>query len=60
MNRRGIRKSDLRNILSPKTVAKLSKNEYVSGEVIDKICLFLNCQPGDIMEVEKLPTDTKQ
>ncbi|MCU6737059.1 helix-turn-helix domain-containing protein [Diplocloster agilis] len=51
MNRRGIRKTDLREILSPKTVAKLSKGEYVSGEVIEKLCLYLKCQPGDIMEV---------
>lgn len=53
LNRRGMKKSDLREILSSKTVAKLSKGEYLSGEVIEKICLFLNCQPGDIMEVIK-------
>ena len=51
MNRRGYNKSYLRNILSSATVAKLSKGEYVSGEVIDKICLHFHCQPGDIMEV---------
>lgn len=51
LNRRGMKKSDLRQILSPKTVAKLSKGEYLSGEVIEKICLFLGCQPGDIMEI---------
>lgn len=51
LNRRGMKKSDLREILSPKTVAKLSKGEYLSGEVIEKICLFLGCQPGDIMEI---------
>ena len=51
LNRRDMKKSDLREILSPKTVAKLSKGEYLSGEVIEKICLFLGCQPGDIMEI---------
>lgn len=51
LNRRGMKKSDLREILSPKTVAKLSKGEYLSGEAIEKICLFLGCQPGDIMEI---------
>lgn len=54
MNRRGMKKSDLREILSPKTVAKLSKGEYLSGEVIEKICLFLDCQPGDIMEIVEI------
>lgn len=51
LNRRKMKKTDLREILSTKTIAKLSKGEYLSGEVIEKICLFLNCQPGDIMEV---------
>lgn len=51
LNRRNMKKSDLRQILSPKTVAKLSKGEYLSGEAIEKICLFLGCQPGDIMEI---------
>ena len=51
LNRRGMKKSDLRKILSPNTVAKLSKGEYISGEAIEKICMFLECQPGDIMEI---------
>lgn len=50
LNRKDMKKSDLREILAPKTIAKLSKGEYISGEVIDKICKFLHCQPGDIME----------
>ena len=62
LNRRGMKKSDLRQILAPQTVAKLSKGEYLSGEVIEKICLFLDCQPGDIMEViktEKIDDNTQ-
>ena len=51
LNRKGMKKSDLRSIISSATVAKLSKGEYISGEAIEKICLFLNCQPGDIMEI---------
>lgn len=51
LNRKGMKKSDLRKILSSSTVAKLSKGEYISGEAIEKICLYLECQPGDIMEV---------
>lgn len=51
LNRRGMKKSDLREILSPNTIAKLSKGENVETSVIDKICIFLECQPGDIMEV---------
>ena len=32
------------------TLAKLSANEKVSMDVIERICSVLNCQPGDIME----------
>mgnify|MGYP005765378139 FL=1 len=35
------------------TLAKLSKNEYVSMEVIVKICRGLDCQIEDIVEVLK-------
>jgi DNA-binding Xre family transcriptional regulator len=31
-------------------LAKMGKNEYVSLEVIDKICDYLDVQPGDIIE----------
>lgn len=36
--------------ISSKTLAKLSKDEPVTLEVIDKACKFLNVQPGEIIE----------
>ena len=33
------------------TLAKLSKNEYVSMAVLVRICRYLNCQISDIVEV---------
>lgn len=36
--------------ISSKTLAKLSKDETVTLDVIDKACRFLNVQPGDILE----------
>lgn len=51
LNRKGKKKTDLLEIMSSRTLAKLSKGETVSSEVIDKICLFLDCQPNDIMEI---------
>ena len=56
MRKKGIKKTDLREIVSPNTVAKLSKNEYVSGEIIDRLCTYFQCQPNDIMEVYKTVT----
>ena len=38
--------------LSSATVAKFSKNEYVSMEVLDKICTRFNCTLNDIVRHE--------
>ena len=51
LNRRGMNKSDLLDIISSKTIAKLSKGANLQTDVIDKICIYLGCQPSDIMEV---------
>lgn len=50
LENRGMKRTDLKQIMSANTLAKLGKNEIVSSAVIEKICGFLNCQPGDIME----------
>ena len=39
--------------ISSATMAKLTKNEPVSLKVIEDICKFLHCQPGDIMAMEQ-------
>lgn len=50
LENKGMKKTDLKQIISSATLAKLGKNEVVSSAVIEKICAFLDCQPGDIME----------
>ena len=54
LTRRGLKKTDLLELahISSPTLAKLSKGETVTTEVIDKICVALDIQPGDIMEYE--------
>ncbi|WII39945.1 helix-turn-helix domain-containing protein [Paenibacillus thiaminolyticus] len=49
---RDIKKQELLRMtgISSATMAKLNTNEYVSLEVIDKICTALNCQPRDLLE----------
>ena len=47
---RGMKRTDLKEVISGNTLAKLGKNETISSTVIEKICGFLDCQPGDIME----------
>lgn len=50
LEKRGMKRTDLKEIMSSATLAKLGKNKPVSSTVIAKICDFLNCQPNDIME----------
>lgn len=54
LNDRKISKTALGNSLdlSSATLAKLSKNEQISMSTLVAICNYLNCQPGDIMELE--------
>lgn len=49
---RDMTKEDLRAALSfsPNVVAKFNKNDYVSLEVIDKICNYLDCGITDVIE----------
>ena len=55
LDQKDITKTKLReNIkISTATLAKLSKNEPVAMKVIEDICNYLGCQPGDIMEMER-------
>ena len=39
--------------ISSNALAHLSKEEYVSVEIIEKICVILECTPNDIMEFIK-------
>ena len=41
------------------TLAKLSKNETVSMDSIIRICRYLDCDVGDIMEVVKKAPEEK-
>ena len=45
-----MKKTDLLNVISAPTLAKLGKGESITTDILCKICNFLNCQPGDIME----------
>lgn len=50
---RDMKKKDLRvaSGISTNALAKLGKSESVSTDVLEKICLTLSCDVGDIMEV---------
>lgn len=50
---RNMKKKDLQRAanLSPASVTKLAKNEYVSMDVLVKVCCALNVNIGDVMDV---------
>ena len=54
LEKKNINKNQLKEALdlSSATIAKLSKNEQISMTTLVSICNFLNCQPGDVMEIE--------
>lgn len=53
LSRRDMKKTDLLEVFTAPTLTKLSKGESVTTDVLCKICAFLDCQPGDIMEYIK-------
>lgn len=52
-----IKKKDLSAIagISQATITKMGKNGHVTTEVLSKICITLNCDIGDIMEIRPDP-----
>lgn len=50
---RGIKKPELKEAakISPGTYAKLNRNQFVSMDVIARICETLNCDVSDILEM---------
>ena len=47
-----MKRVDLRDAihLSPSTLAKMGKDEYVALDILDKICTHLDCNIEDIIE----------
>jgi len=52
---KGMNKTDLRirTGMSQATLAKLSKGENVTTDVLERICKVLNCEIEDIVEIKE-------
>ena len=50
---RDMKKRDLQALagISSASITKLSKNENVTTEILDKVCVALDCDIADIMEI---------
>ena len=53
---RELNKSQLKDLagIASSTVSRMSRNEYVSLEVLEKICLALDCEITDVLEFSRL------
>lgn len=54
LERRDMKKTDLLNVVSSGTLAKLNKNQNLQTDVIHKICEYLRVQPGEIIDYYKI------
>lgn len=56
---RDLKKKDLQQMsgVSAASITKLGRNENVNTEIIEKICLALNCDVSDIMEITDTTTN---
>lgn len=52
--RKDLTKTNLRLAIGigTNTLAKMSKGEYVSMEVLDKICTYLNCEIEEVIKFQ--------
>lgn len=57
LRERGMKYIDLKAVVSGPTLAKMSKGESVTTTTLAKICTYLDCQPGDIMDNIPSPSD---
>jgi DNA-binding Xre family transcriptional regulator len=57
LRKKEMQRTDLIGVISSPTLAKLAKGQSITTDSLGKICAFLKCQPGDIMEYQ--PDDNK-
>ncbi len=52
LHRKHVTKSEMRDAIgaSSTTLAKISKDEFVSLEILDKICTYLGCKIEDVIQ----------
>lgn len=56
---KGVKKMELVKMvkMSSSTLAKLNNDEYVALEVLERICLALDCPIEQVVEIKKDPED---
>lgn len=59
---KGMKKKELREIsgISTASLAKLSKSENITTEILLRICTALDCDIGEIVEYVREPEDTSR
>lgn len=60
LNRRGMKRKDLLDVVSDPTLTKIAKGENINTAVLAAICCKLNCDISDIAEYEYDENDRKK
>ncbi len=58
LNRLGLRRKALHEIISPVTAAKLARNEHINTATLNKLCEHFQCQPEEL--IEWIPDDENE
>ena len=56
---KNLKRTELKKLagISSASLAKLGKDENVSMEVLQKLCMALNCDIGDIVEMQRVSAE---
>ena len=56
---KNLKRTDLKKLtgISSASLAKLGKDENVSMDVLQKLCMALNCDIGDIVEMQRVSAE---
>ncbi len=56
---RDLKKKDLQEMagVSASSLAKMTRSENVNTDIIQRICIALNCDVGDVMGIETINDD---
>lgn len=50
LTEKGLKRTDLLNVVSSNTLAKLGKNASITTDTLDRLCEYLKCKPYDIID----------
>ena len=62
LSAKGYTSTVIRNnkLLGQSTLTKIRNNESITLQSLNDICIMLNCQPSDVIEITETPEETER